>query len=237
MIKHFLNYLFQSKAHLLTLLYLLIGTLFFIIHSPSDLYFTIIGNLLLQKTYLCIFLFPACLLFGLYEYRLIHNHTQFIMRLKNRSYYVLLECILIFMTMFLLLLELLLMASSIVVIIYGMNFNLSEIELFIYQFIRTYSCMVILQFMTVTLLMLFKKSMIALSMIFLFIFISFQNVVSTVNTGWNRVLLTRYIFYYQEGITKLSWLKMSLLYYGAILVICLLIQYFFIKKVDFIEER
>lgn len=237
MIKYFLNYLFQTKIHLLLILYLFVGTLLFTISIPTDNYFLIIGNLFLQKTYLCIFLFPSCLLFGLYQYRLMSHHTQLMMHLKNRTHYLWIESLITFATIFLLLLEILLIATSLAIVIHGVNFDLKGIEFFAYQLIRLSCCVVVLQFIVTTLLIVFKKSIVAISIIFLFVFISFQNIPSTIQTIGNTILLTRYIFYYPIEISMLNWFGISLLYYTVILMICLIVQYFYVQRIDFIEER
>lgn len=236
MIKNFINYLFSIKVHTFILLYLLLGTILFLISMSENNYYMIITNLFLQKTYLCIFVFPSFLILGLQLYQLLSKQNQLVSRFSSRKKYILIELVIFIISTLLLLIELFLIISSCTFLINHPNFKTDSLILFISQLLRLYSCLITLQLMVVTLILVFKKSSIAITLIILFIMISFVNIVNIPNSIINSLLLSKYIFYFPNEQSIISFLKISLIYYGIIIVIYLIIQYFKIRSHDFIKE-
>ncbi len=251
MLKQFVQTHLNHRLHKGVLCYLSLGTFLAMLYAGTASYFETIGLILSNKTYLCVFVFPAFLMFFLYyDNDLSCNHfivTRFTSRkkfLRFRWKSMILHTLVLFV-------ELLLVITILNAILYSLHFRIELYELIlplkkisisniVYALSRILKVVGGILFLQALLFILksFTKmeSISVILMIGIILFIYVQPTI--VHLSFLSFLLPgTHIYQYCSDVSFSLWMVLDFLYFCVVGLLCYFIHFSILQRQSLLGEK
>lgn len=210
MIYKMLKEIFESKTFILLIFYLIIGSIFTSFQYVGDSYLYIFAQVLTNKIYITIFVFPVLIVMYLYLYKNIESNYLFLLRIGNRKtlFKIVIEAGIRFITYYMVILLLIIGISTNIVehknvfYTYTLGYDVVDVVVLFISIIKIYVFMFIYYLMTIYFLIKTKQEQFTLFLLFISLMIIFLNSRFAI-TGTLSFLNIDIHFYNLRGFSKI----------------------------------